>query len=446
MQTVGVVLVLFCSFLSSSFAQIEYGYCALKGTANDPGVTGSVTFVTNGNRVDVTVSITGITVNPNSLHGLHVHQWGDISNTTNGLSVGGHFDINNQSHACENTTARQTGDTGNWQATGGVISANKSLDLMGLTADNSVIGRAVVLHGLTDDCGPVNLGNAGPRLAFCVIGVGNPATKGQTVNNAKNGATTGIPTRAVCELAATTGNSVSGRVWFEQDSASGPTTVKAMVNGITGNHGFHIHVYGDLSTNNGTNAGGHFNPNSVLHGIPPFTPRHVGDMGMIYYYSGNVAYYQYSNDLITLSGTNNVLGRAVIVHANPDDCTNPVGNAGSRLAQCVIGIADPVAYNPVAQGFPASGVPPSQNSSACTVVSTGTVVATTTASGATGSTNTASTAVAGTTTTTTTTAGGVSSTSVPAVTTGFLCQRGDNQLPAVGSGCAVVLQLSCLVP
>jgi len=397
--------VLFCSFLSSSFAQIEYGYCALKGTANDPSVTGSVTFVTNGNRVDVTVSITGITVNPNSLHGLHVHQWGDISNTTSGLSVGGHFDISNQSHACENTTARHTGDAGNWQATAGVISATKSLDLMGLTADNSVIGRAVVLHALTDDCGPANLGNAGIRLAFCVIGVGNPATKGQTVNNAKNGATTGIPTRAVCELAATTGNSVSGRVWFEQDSASGPTTVKAMVNGITGNHGFHVHVWGDLSTDNGTNAGGHFNPNSVVHGIPPFTPRHVGDMGMIYYYSGNVAYYQYSNDLITLSGTNNVLGRAVIVHANPDDCTNPVGNAGSRLAQCVIGIADPVAYNPVAQGFPASGVPTSQNSSACTPVVTGATTAS------------ASTAVAGTstvvasTTTTTTTGSPVSPTS-----------------------------------
>jgi len=313
--------------------------------------------------VDMTVDITGITVNPGIPHGLHVHQWGDLSNGTTAASAGGHFDIGGQNHSCENTTSRHTGDTGNWEAVGGVISGNKTLDLMGLTLGNSIIGRAVVLHQQTDDCGPVNLGNAGTRLAFCVIGIGNPTYQGDTVNAAKSGATT--VTRAVCELKPTTGNSVSGRVWFEQDSASGPTTVKAMINGITGNHGFHIHQWGDLTYNNGTAAGGHFNPTAVNHGIPPSAVRHVGDMGNIFYYSGSTAFYQYANDAMSLTGTNNIVGHAVVVHANPDDCTNPVGNAGGRLAQCVIGIADPVTFNPVAAGFPASGVDTSQNNTAC---------------------------------------------------------------------------------
>lgn len=31
----------------------------------------------------------------------------------------------------------------------------------------------------------------------------------------------------------------------------------------------------------------------------------------------------------------NIIGRAVIVHASQDNCSAPVGGAGSRLAQCV---------------------------------------------------------------------------------------------------------------
>ena len=43
---------------------------------------------------------------------------------------------------------------------------------------------------------------------------------------------------------------------------------------------------------------------------------------------------------IGLDGEKSILGRGVIVHANADDlATQPTGNAGSRIAQGVIGAA-----------------------------------------------------------------------------------------------------------
>jgi Cu-Zn family superoxide dismutase len=43
-----------------------------------------------------------------------------------------------------------------------------------------------------------------------------------------------------------------------------------------------------------------------------------------------------------LSGPGSIIGRGLIVHANPDDLkTQPTGNAGGRLACGVIGVAKP---------------------------------------------------------------------------------------------------------
>jgi Cu-Zn family superoxide dismutase len=44
---------------------------------------------------------------------------------------------------------------------------------------------------------------------------------------------------------------------------------------------------------------------------------------------------------ISIQGQKNpILGRAVIVHAKPDDGGQPVGNAGARIACGVIGVAN----------------------------------------------------------------------------------------------------------
>ena len=45
--------------------------------------------------------------------------------------------------------------------------------------------------------------------------------------------------------------------------------------------------------------------------------------------------------MLKFSGENSILGRAVIVHEKVDDWSQPVGNAGGRVACGVIGVAKP---------------------------------------------------------------------------------------------------------
>lgn len=107
-----------------------------------------------------------------------------------------------------------------------------------------------------------------------------------------------------------------------------------------GQHGFHVHETGDCSHGEGdkhfTTAGGHFNPANTEHACPPTEPRHAGDLGNIPVTGGN-GHLEATSNLLSLSGPNSVVGKAIILHAKADDCkTQPTGDAGDRLACGVI--------------------------------------------------------------------------------------------------------------
>ena len=145
---------------------------------------------------------------------------------------------------------------------------------------------------------------------------------------------------AVAELKPTQGNTVTGTVRFTQQD--GKLQIDAEIKGLApGVHGFHLHEKGDCSAPDGTSAGGHFNPAGHQHGAPTASVRHGGDFGNITAdASGNASLHLTvpSSDISLDAGAaGNVVGRGVIVHADPDDfVTQPTGNAGKRLACGVV--------------------------------------------------------------------------------------------------------------
>jgi Cu-Zn family superoxide dismutase len=144
------------------------------------------------------------------------------------------------------------------------------------------------------------------------------------------------PQSAVVELKPTEGNDVYGRVAFTP--YKGGVLIVAEVHNLTpGQHGFHIHEFGDCSAPDGSSAGGHYNPYNKPHAGPDDPDRHMGDMGNLVADVDGNATYERLDDLIELSGPNSIIGRAVIVHSGRDDLvTQPTGDAGSRVACGVI--------------------------------------------------------------------------------------------------------------
>jgi superoxide dismutase, Cu-Zn family len=132
---------------------------------------------------------------------------------------------------------------------------------------------------------------------------------------------------------------VKGIITFTQTDQG--VKVVAHLEGLTpGKHGFHVHEFGDCSAPDATSAGGHFNPTQMTHGAPTDPTRHSGDLGNIIADDKGVADLEWLDPMMQLSGPQSILGRAVIVHAKEDDLkTQPTGNAGSREACGVIGVA-----------------------------------------------------------------------------------------------------------
>lgn len=148
-------------------------------------------------------------------------------------------------------------------------------------------------------------------------------------------APTSTASSATVNLASASGSLVSGKL-----------TAMPMGNGVhfTGEvgglapgstHAIHVHETGDCSAADASSAGGHFNPTGEAHGRVGTEPHHAGDMNNIVANAEGVARVDVHAQGVTLGGgaANDIAGRAVIVHAAPDDYqSQPSGNAGARVA------------------------------------------------------------------------------------------------------------------
>jgi superoxide dismutase, Cu-Zn family len=130
-----------------------------------------------------------------------------------------------------------------------------------------------------------------------------------------------------------TGSTISGTL-IASDTAKG-LSLMGDVRGLTpGQHGFHVHEFGDCS-DSAKAAGSHYNPMNHPHGnVLKDGPAkaHAGDMGNLEADSQGVARINVVLPGVTLTNSKvTVGGRAVIVHEKADDFGQPVGNAGGRI-------------------------------------------------------------------------------------------------------------------
>ncbi|KAG9479662.1 hypothetical protein GDO78_011603 [Eleutherodactylus coqui] len=134
---------------------------------------------------------------------------------------------------------------------------------------------------------------------------------------------------------------ITGLVLFRQSYPNGKLEAYFMIQGFPQNcnqsgRAIHIHTFGDLS-NGCDSTGGHYNPFSVNH------PNHPGDFGNFEVQNGKIQQHR-PNLEATFFGFYSVFGKSVVVHKSLDDlglgnneASLQNGNAGTRLACCVIG-------------------------------------------------------------------------------------------------------------
>jgi Cu-Zn family superoxide dismutase len=146
------------------------------------------------------------------------------------------------------------------------------------------------------------------------------------------------PLRATAQLQPTKGSQASGEATFEQvgDKVRIVASVQGLKPGM--DHGFHLHEIGDCSSGDGMSTKGHFNPFGKQHAHAGTPERHAGDLPPLKADKDGRARVDASLDVITVAaGPGSVVGRGLIVHADPDDFkTQPTGNAGARIACGVV--------------------------------------------------------------------------------------------------------------
>ena len=144
----------------------------------DTKITGIVRFTEYEHEVIMSVDIKGL--KPNSKHGFHVHECGDMSEKCESMCA--HFNPYNKNHGGPNDKERHVGDLGN-------LIADKNGRAKYVLRDNmiklrgtkcNIIGRGLIIHEDEDDLGrggqkdSLVTGHAGKRIACAVIGYARP--------------------------------------------------------------------------------------------------------------------------------------------------------------------------------------------------------------------------------------------------------------------------------
>ncbi|XP_046361270.2 superoxide dismutase [Cu-Zn]-like [Haliotis rufescens] len=161
----------------------DFATCTIQADPRAPyKLTGAVRFAQTDycgaySYLLVSVSLEGFPLSdPLTKHGYHVHQYGDLSDGC--TSTGGHYNPFNMTHGAPFDQIRHVGDFGNIPAHDGIVKHYHRDRVASIFGRYSILGRAIVIHAGTDDLGrggkpsSKENGNAGARLACCIIGYG----------------------------------------------------------------------------------------------------------------------------------------------------------------------------------------------------------------------------------------------------------------------------------
>lgn|SRR5690554_5598708 len=141
-------------------------------------------------------------------------------------------------------------------------------------------------------------------------------------------------------MEAKSGSSLEGEAVFVQEN--GEVTLTANFSGLSeGTHAIHLHENADCSADDGTSAGGHWNPTFENHGKwGADEGYHKGDIGNFEVDADGNGSITFSTDEWCIDcedDTKNIIGTSLIVHDGVDDYTSqPAGNAGTRIGCAVI--------------------------------------------------------------------------------------------------------------
>jgi len=145
---------------------------------------------------------------------------------------------------------------------------------------------------------------------------------------------------------------VRGTVTFKENSKKGTIAIQFELSGLEpGEHGAHVHTYGNLLPAYGTsadsccmNTGPHYNPTGASHGS--LDTGHIGDFGNILADERGVVSEKMESTTLKIRGAHSIIGRALVIHKNKDDLghgnnaeSKKNGNSGPRVACAVVAYA-----------------------------------------------------------------------------------------------------------
>lgn len=174
---------------------------------------------------------------------------------------------------------------------------------------------------------------------LCLTALG--CTTRQSTEQTATAPTTGevaSANEAIAQIEGRSDTNTDGQAHFTE--SDGKVTMHLTVKNLkAGRHAAHIHEKGDCSAPDASSAGPHWNPTTEPHGKWGEGEHHHGDIGNIDVAEDGTGSLTLATDQWTLGtgAANDVVGKAVVVHADPDDFTSqPAGNAGGRVGCGVI--------------------------------------------------------------------------------------------------------------